>query len=935
MAYPMQSRRPVPEFHAGLLRRGLLVVVVAAALGACSKDDSASYVASAQRYLANADYNAAIIELKNALRVAPGQADARFLLAKALLETGQPVDAETEARKALELKHPEGEALPLLMRALLVQGQYRKVVATPVDPNLEPAAARAEVETTRAIAFLALGERPAAQTALAAALAAQPDYAPARLTQVRLALAENDMPRALQLVDALLAASPGEIEAFLLKSDVQAAMGQREDSIRTLERAAGVKPDSAPVRWALIVSYVNAGRLKEAKEQLVEVKKLAPDHPRTWYADALLAYSQSEFATARTAVERAKHFAPDYLPALYLSGLIDIKLQSWPAAEAALRAVVARLPDDPSARQALAQVFVRRGKAAQALDTLEPLLRRSPNDAALLRTIAEVHLAGNNPAKAAEFFARANTLDAGNVPGRVRLAQVRLSGGDPRALKDLEGLALAEPSATEPDLALIAAHLQRRDFDKALAAALTLEKKQPNSAAAFNVKGVVYMARGDRPNARIAFAKAASLDADYAAAAFNLARLDIVEGNPDGARKRYEAMLAKDPQSEPVLLALAELLAAAKAPPADVRAAIERAIAANPTLVRPRIVLISYNGQLRDWKAAVTAGQQAQAALPDNAQIAEALGMAQFAAGETNQAVATLRRAVQLQPDNPALQIRLAELLSRAKDYDGALEALRAALDLNPDATGIWLALATVYVESGRVNSGLDFARSQQKQRSARAVGFALEGEMHARQSQWAESAVAYRAALSRQPSAFAVTRLHAVLTSAGKTDEAGTVTQQWLREHPNDATVRTYLAEQSIGRKDWRAAATQLRSALEVEPDNVVLLNNLGWTLAELGDPKAVEYAARAYALAPDNAGINDTYGWALVQSGSAAKGVPYLRRAVELAPDDHAKRMRLARALLKSGDNTQAKRELETLLAAQNADSVRSEAQQLLKGI
>jgi Flp pilus assembly protein TadD len=69
------------------------------------------------------------------------------------------------------------------------------------------------------------------------------------------------------------------------------------------------------------------------------------------------------------------------------------------------------------------------------------------------------------------------------------------------------------------------------------------------------------------------------------------------------------------------------------------------------------------------------------------------------------------------------------------------------------------------------------------------------------------------------------------------------------------------------------------------------------------------------------------------LLQRGDTAKAVPLLRRAVELAPDDAAKRLRLARALLKAGDNASAKRELETLMSAQNAAAVRPEAEKLLK--
>ena len=328
----------------------------------------------------------------------------------------------------------------------------------------------------------------------------------------------------------------------------------------------------------------------------------------------------------------------------------------------------------------------------------------------------------------------------------------------------------------------------------------------------------------------------------------------------------------------------------------------------------------------------MAAAQKAQAALPDDVQIAEALGMVQFAAGEPTR---RSRRSVARR--DCSRTTRRCRSGSRsccpARRTTTAHSRRCAALDLNPDATGVWLALAGVYIDANRANSGLEFARSQQKQRAERAVGFALEGELLARQNKPAEAATAYRAAFGRQPSAFVVSRLHSVLQSAGKADEANALTQQWLREHPNDATVRAYLAEQALNRKDWRAAATQLRAALEAEPDNVLLLNNLGWTLGELGDPKAVDYAARAYALAPNSPATNDTYGWVLVQRGDAAKGLPLLRRAVELAPDDPDKRLRLARALLKSGDNAGARRELETLMTAQNAAAVRPEAEKLLK--
>ena len=65
-------------------------VLAALALAGCFGKDASSYVTSARTYLAKSDYNAAIIEAKNALQKEPDNAEARVLLATSLLESGDP-----------------------------------------------------------------------------------------------------------------------------------------------------------------------------------------------------------------------------------------------------------------------------------------------------------------------------------------------------------------------------------------------------------------------------------------------------------------------------------------------------------------------------------------------------------------------------------------------------------------------------------------------------------------------------------------------------------------------------------------------------------------------------------------------------------------------------------------------------------------------------
>ena len=119
------------------------------------------------------------------------------------------------------------------------------------------------------------------------------------------------------------------------------------------------------------------------------------------------------------------------------------------------------------------------------------------------------------------------------------------------------------------------------------------------------------------------------------------------------------------------------------------------------------------------------------------------------------------------------------------------------------------------------------------------------------------------------------------------------------------------------------------------MQAENFVVMNNLAWVLGEMGDPKAIEYAEKAYALAPNVANVTNTYGWLLVQKGETARGIELLRRASELAPNDATKRLRLAQALVKAGDKTGAQKELAELSKASVPSNTREEAEKMLKGL
>lgn len=919
-----------------MLVNASMAVLLAVTVAACGKKDSASYVSSAQAYLAKKEYSAAIIELKNALAAAPDDARTRFLLAKTLLDNNQPAEAELEARKARDLKYSADEVLPVLVWSFVRQGEYKKAIDEGAQKKLEAKHANSELGAAVGTAFLMLGQVPQAREAIAAALADEPGNVDAQVAQVRLAIVDRDLPRALSLAQAATAASPDDVEALMLKSEIQGSLGMYKEAVATVEHVTKVAPNFGPARFALVGALVRARELDRAATELEVLKKAAPNDPRTSYSIALVEFGRGNMAAALENVQKAVQAMPDYLPARYLAGLIQYRRGALPAAEDALRLVLAKVPNDDGTRRILSATYLRRGQPQRAMEMIEPSLRRAPDDPVLLRLAGEASFAMNEPAKAAEYYERANATSSSDVAGRVRLAQVRMAGSDPsRGLHDLEALTATDPGQREPVQALISTYIKRKEFDKALATAKQFVASQPSSAGAYNTLGSVHLAMSNYAAAREAFEKAYELDPNLATAAYNLALLDATERKLDSAKKRYEQVLAKDPKAVTALLGLVDLLILSNAPQAEVDKALRRAVAADPEAVAPRVAMIRYYTALKDWNKAVTAARDADRAIPDTPQILEFKGFVEQASGETNQAIETYRRLAKLTSDNPTALVRVGELQARTKDYTGALATFKAALANAPETSNIWLPLAALYHQSGQTDAGLADARKMEKDKPASYVGYAMEGELLARAGRLPDAAAAFRTSLAKKQVPAVVTRLHLALLGMGKQDEAKALIDKWLKDNPRDSWVRAYLGQEKLNAGDYKAAVPHFRAALDNEPDSVLLLNNLAWSLGETGNKDALTYAERAYRLAPNLPEVVNTYGWVLVQygdAGDAQRGVALLRKAVLLSPADPEKRLALARGLLKIGDKANAKTELETVARSPSAPA-RAHAQDLLK--
>jgi len=895
--------------------RLLAILLTGALLAPLAYADSAEKVS---RYYEDAlvrmdrnDAKGAIVQLKNALQQDPKMLPALVLLGKAYIKAGEMLGAERVLADAERLGADRSQIIAMQVEVYNFLGRNQELLER-FSPDGLPPGVKYKVLVGRAYAHIDLNQERAAIQSLEQARQIDPTNAAALVAQSIAYLRMNNLPDAMNMAQMAISNSPADPSGWNMKASIAHAQGVTQEALAAYGKALELNPDYLDALIARASLLFDLNREKDAARDVAILKQKFPDDPRSAYLQALLAGRQGNNIEVRNALVKATS-ALDALnfemvvtrpQLLLLGGVSHYSLGQNEKAKTYLGSYLKKFPQHMGARKILMALLMSEKDYARAIAFMEGPARARPDDPQALSMLATAYMALGQHSKAVSLLEQASELSGGNAPDIAANFGLSLigSGQEERGMAQLQKSYARNPGRAQAGVPLALMYLKQNQTKPAIQILLAVTKNEPKNLTALNLLAVARGMSKDVAGARKTYEEVLAKDRGFTPARLNLARLDRYEGKPDEARKRLLAVLKEQPKNLDALFELAQLELAMGRTQDAIRW-LEKARSLNPQSLRPNFMLVELYLRTGDTQKALSIAKDVQAANRDNLQALETLGRTYLAIGNLGLARENFKRLTQLAGFDADWQQRTALLQISAGDFEAARYSLDKALLSKPGYFPALLLKARLEQRSGKLDVAEQQARALAAQYPREAGVQQLLGDIAMQRQRYTDAISAYRNAYNLEKNTGSAISLYRALKQVGNNAEALAFIQSWVRNNPADLEARRVLAYAYLAAGQLESAQQQFEALGKQLPSDAAILNELAYLMLKRGQPGALEMAEKAYQLAPSDANVADTLGWALVESGQVEKGLRYLREAQVRAPNDPEIRLHLEEALKRKG--------------------------------
>jgi putative PEP-CTERM system TPR-repeat lipoprotein len=868
-------------------------------------------------YGKNNNHVAAIIEFKRSLQEEPDQPAVRVMLGQELALMGDARGAQIEFQKAVDAGYQPDKTLPLLATSYLHQARFDKVIELVNNAKLDSAEGNAELLALRGSSYYALGRESEAQDSWKAANEFVPGNPPTVLAQARAFAAKGRYEDAAKALDGIGPDAP-PVELLGLRGQIARALQKPLEAIDFYVAATKIEPGNLYVRENLGEAYVEVKQYDDAEKQIQRVLRATPNSANAHFIKAMIALGRNDLPAADEAAGMAVHLQPTDGRFQLLSGSLALQLGRRPEALQHLRDAVMLLPNNVEARRLLALTYIDRRDGPRADDAFAPVFANDPTNPDIASIAARIAVLRGRTGFAARAFDRVDPNNPKNVGADLAAASYKFANADKAGgFARLRAAQAADPNNAEVDVALVKAYLSFKDIPAAQTAWNTLAQKEANSSRTYNLRAAIELARGDTSAARKSLELAVTADPHAMPPVSGLAMLDLRDRKPEDAKNRLRRFIDANPSDADAKLKLVQLERENGNRQDVIAQLLGDALQANPKSTAVRYALINDNTARGDLKKAMAIADDGLALTPDDPQLLQYVGERALASGDNERAVAIFTKLVDADASsaNFPLLLGLAQLASG--NGEETLTAFRLALTRDPNNFDRQLTMVDAFTSAGKSDEASRMYYEVTRMSPKSPLLAELDADVKLSKKAYPEANAAYRTALAQHPSPRLVIKSYNAYMVALQRGEANNLLGDWLKAHPGDDAIRRFDADVAMRSKDYRRAANDFRLLAAKYPDDLRVLNNLAWNLAQINDPQAMSYAMKANAIAPNDAATSDTLGWLLVENGDSGKGLALIEKASLAAPDELDIRLHLAKAQIKEGRKDDARVTLQGLVA------------------
>lgn len=452
---------------------------------ACSnpEKEKARHLEQGQRYLAEGNVEAAILELRNVVKLDPLDERGRYQLAMAYLRRNDPASlgharehlavavqedpnhlearlrlgdlclrlgetaqATNHSETALRLAPEDPRALLLRGRAGLAAGRFESALAD-LHRVAEREPGNAEVLVHLGRALMGQQKYQEALKRVERALELDPRLLAAHLTLGDLHALLGNEPKAEKAYRRALELDPGDNAALSKLTELLGRAGRWDAAEAAYKQHVAAKPQDSAAELALGSFYLERGKADLAQPHLEKSVELDPNSAVALDKLLELKLVKGDLGGLREGIRKLAEKRADHPLAQYYRARLELAQRNHDEGIRLLRDLVQRHPDVGAAHLTLGTALAATGDRPSAIQALQRATSVAPTAAKAHLALAELHLAQRSPPHLAVVEAsKASELNPRDVPTALTYARALARASQiPRAASVLVAVAPTNP----------------------------------------------------------------------------------------------------------------------------------------------------------------------------------------------------------------------------------------------------------------------------------------------------------------------------------------------------------------------------------------------------------------------------------------------------------------------------------------------------------